>query len=472
MKMVLHAIARHPQASPAVLTAVYRIACDTRNLTLKAAIAANANCPDAVTARLRTENLYKIKAGLLARPGISATEAIALIGNDKRLHVLRAATTVPDPDGILAEHLMAQSNKPWLLTSIMASPHTSENARVAAACAMLRHRTPARADVARACVVLTRHRRLVHDLLAAATSAKQPYVAQQLQKLLPPPGTARPPRPGTVTVAALRRWLDAPATTTEDVLAFIAQEHRTAHLCATVRRYDPDGAITTAALAVSQHQQVAAAVLSNPSVPVDVRRAAAITFLDAPNGTTSQYSGPLLSLLAGADADFINAVARVCRLYQVVIRIVERPELTAATLTSMLDLHGEGSHIGRVVAAHPNAPTRVRNRVADYLRGVADLTPAQRQVFIGADTDTDERLAWLQVAEDIDVRPALDVAAGITAEMLNRFTNTIWEEALALRLIQSVGDDAEELLPILVPLSTTFPGTLADLMTVASSIAA
>jgi hypothetical protein len=449
-------------------------------------------------ARLLRLRPAKALPGLLTRDGVTAADAVTLLGATRSLPILRLALeAVPDPDGVLGRHVLSRNPNRVLRLDL---------ARLAENVALRMEQVPwiSVGDVPR---YLSRADLFTLQGFLARTpggrtahSSRLPHIpaGSQLPELDSPP--RREPRRVDPPVA-FERWLLGTVTAADVVCVLEAAAAQPTlpfgtplpvlpalnDLWAMAVRVvpDPDGFLLAAALRVGG-ARIEAAVLAGTHLPVASRRSAALGAAEgaAPGALAAESVTALAGLVRGAPLDWLTRVVGVVPGVAVARAVLAEPGMggpgpleVAHTRLRRSGLGGEDRYRWALwLVDHPDA--------SPGMRWWANRTFEERELASsysrpGADV---ARRFWGDVADGIgDGRP------GTGAWALSRLPLPGWSTILATTaaaqamqtwihgavtaLLPAVAepDTARALLSLAA--GQVFTGSLTELATTAAAVA-
>jgi hypothetical protein len=504
---------------------------------------------------------------LLRRPGVTAATAVGLLPATASVSVLRHALRyVPDPDGVLARDVLARSHAVWVLTDLL---------REASATSPVTPASPAQRAVARQAALLLaadqggcpRRLSVVVRRQLTDLAARTPGLRAELLEVTTHPQLRAtltdhvvraqaqpvPPEPGSGwSGSAVEGWLlraDTTAAAAAVVLRRLGEVDLSAGPAALVGLWrfalrvvpDPEGVLAAAACTVIVGaREIRAAVVVADQLPVAARRHAALLLLTSGAGGPAAAGaramgqvvvGAIRALVAGADPEWLRAVALAARDAEVLCAVLEQPGIGSAeslrTAAVALGLHPRSGALDsrsfvvpvevdndRLAFAYyllrcPQAPAELRagavsaivaarrlwepSRESGRVQELAFWTSVADAVADSAGTGPVDRAEWAEWAECAGDRVTGDrvtgevgVASPRPARLVLDLPMPQWNRLYTGPLNafgpwagQAAGEIAAELAdPVVaaavleVAAAGTFTGSLADLVAVAAGLTA
>lgn len=497
---VLQTLAASPDTPPVLLDRLVAQATATtgrRDLTLRATIAANPAVPPAHVARVcedltLVDGRSWILSAALSRPGMTAADALTVLGDDtSTAATVTALELVDDPTGALVTHTArhAHSTRAWY--AVLTHPAATLDQRREVALALAAH--PGLS--ARHAAAVTR---FAKDQLAWARPGERTSAEDWLVRLRaaattalaadtrPPGKQTRPHRrlldetadltwPGPAPTGS-PAWITNPATPTGDVTAWADHDPAKRWPKVLRTRHDPDH--TLAAAAPVHLPTVARAALGTRRTPTTIRQAALLTLTR--DGQQVPYYADEGHLFRRGDPDLAVALLQAWQppMYAPVNQVAARTDLTADhidVVAAWVRQHGRLAAAVDVdvwVATHPGASDEQRAAAADRVRTAptppepvarADDTRAVQDATYaavtaaGPDTHDPDWPTRLVGALPTQVAPAAAATyPGIAAALTGA--------------IAQLADTRPGWVDVFVALAETFTGTVADLLTTVEAI--
>jgi hypothetical protein len=506
---LLPLIAADPRTPAAFRAACLRFAAPARSSAwwpqVLSALAGNPQLTDTEVDTLAARGGPGVLLALLRRPGTTAEQALTLLGctpagrgpsaGTPSVAALQTALRcVPDPDGLLAAHVLAHSSAPGPLRYLLEAA-LDDHTRLAAALLLATPDSHGRTRMISADL-----RGHIGDLTARVPGARQAVLARtthpQLRFDLEQLGRAVTADPRAVPdehspAAAWHSWLLHPDVTAADVVAAAAEA---GPLPGTLRTFvwelalrtvpDPDGVLTDAVRAVGG-AHLLTRITTQANLRRDQRRAAALALLTHYPTLTRAALLATLDLLRDAPVSYLRQVAAAATNQEVLAVVLSRPDVATQNLSTLADRRvrsqqGFGgwnaySWARTLLSAWTVAPELLRSAAADLRPGGVGRWPfsAGGDRFWAAVTNA---------ARDAGTGPALDRVGGASIlglpvtewQLLNQPGDMpmfpSWVHAALTPVLPALADPATAAGVLALAGSGTFTGTLPELLLVAPAL--